>query len=117
MVRLARGVAGGPAVHGTGLDHRLPGCLHEAEPGAHRCRARGPRGRVAATDRLDRRERRAHRGEVQPRPERGQPGLVDVAARLEQAAPAMGVYVGGTTYRLVREAVEVEKVEPLELKG
>jgi class 3 adenylate cyclase/tetratricopeptide (TPR) repeat protein len=41
----------------------------------------------------------------------------NVAARLEQAAPAMGVYVGGTTYRLVRDAVEVEKVEPLELKG
>jgi class 3 adenylate cyclase/tetratricopeptide (TPR) repeat protein len=41
----------------------------------------------------------------------------NVAARLEQAAPAMGVYVGGTTYRLVRDAVEVEAMEPLELKG
>ena len=41
----------------------------------------------------------------------------NVAARLEQAAPAMGVYIGGSTYRLVRDAVEVEAMEPLELKG
>jgi class 3 adenylate cyclase/tetratricopeptide (TPR) repeat protein len=42
---------------------------------------------------------------------------VNVAARLEQAAPALEVLVGEPTYRLVREAVEVETVEPLELKG
>ena len=42
---------------------------------------------------------------------------VNVAARLEQAAPAMEVLLGELTYRLVRDAVEVEVVEPLELKG
>jgi class 3 adenylate cyclase/tetratricopeptide (TPR) repeat protein len=42
---------------------------------------------------------------------------VNVAARLEQAAPALEVLIGAATYRLVREAVEVEEVEPLELKG
>lgn len=42
---------------------------------------------------------------------------VNVAARLEQAAPENEVYLGEVTYRLVRDAVEVEAVEPLELKG
>jgi class 3 adenylate cyclase len=42
---------------------------------------------------------------------------VNVAARLEQAAPAMEVLLGELTYRLVRNAVEVEAVEPLPLKG
>jgi class 3 adenylate cyclase/tetratricopeptide (TPR) repeat protein len=42
---------------------------------------------------------------------------VNVAARLEQAAPEQQVYIGEVTYRLVRDAVEVEPVEPLELKG
>ncbi|HEY4349481.1 MAG TPA: adenylate/guanylate cyclase domain-containing protein [Gaiellaceae bacterium] len=42
---------------------------------------------------------------------------VNVAARLEQAAPAYEVLIGESTYRLVRGAVEVEAVEPLELKG
>ena len=42
---------------------------------------------------------------------------VNVAARLEQAAPEMGVLLGATTYRLVRDAVEVEELEPLALKG
>lgn len=42
---------------------------------------------------------------------------VNVAARLEQAAPENEVYLGETTWRLVRDAVEVEAVEPLELKG
>src|SRR5438105_604150 len=42
---------------------------------------------------------------------------VNVAARLEQAAPAMEVLLGDLTYRLVRDAVEVEPVEPLALKG
>ncbi len=42
---------------------------------------------------------------------------VNVAARLEQAAPALDVLLGEPTYRLVRHVVEVEAVEPLELKG
>ncbi|MGH3233868.1 MAG: AAA family ATPase, partial [Streptosporangiaceae bacterium] len=42
---------------------------------------------------------------------------VNVAARLEQAAPAGEVLIGESTYRLVRETVEVVPVEPLELKG
>jgi class 3 adenylate cyclase/tetratricopeptide (TPR) repeat protein len=42
---------------------------------------------------------------------------VNVAARLEQAAPACEVLIGEPTYRLVRDWVEVEEVEPLELKG
>jgi tetratricopeptide (TPR) repeat protein len=42
---------------------------------------------------------------------------VNVAARLEQAAPAYEVLIGEPTYRLVRDYVEVEEVEPLELKG
>ena len=42
---------------------------------------------------------------------------VNVAARLEQAAPAMEVLLGDLTYQLVRDAVDVEAVEPLELKG
>jgi class 3 adenylate cyclase/tetratricopeptide (TPR) repeat protein len=42
---------------------------------------------------------------------------VNVAARLEQAAGEMEVLLGELTYRLVRDAVEVEAVEPLELKG
>ena len=42
---------------------------------------------------------------------------VNVAARLQAAAPDDGIYLGEMTYRLVRDAVEVEPVEPLELKG
>jgi class 3 adenylate cyclase/tetratricopeptide (TPR) repeat protein len=42
---------------------------------------------------------------------------VNVAARLEQAAQPGEVLIGQPTLRLVREAVEVEQVEPLELKG
>src|SRR5262245_54450468 len=42
---------------------------------------------------------------------------VNVAARLEQAAPPLEVLIGEPTYRLVREHVEAEEVEPLELKG
>jgi class 3 adenylate cyclase/tetratricopeptide (TPR) repeat protein len=42
---------------------------------------------------------------------------VNVAARLEQAAPATEVLIGLPTYELVRDAVEVEEVEALELKG
>src|SRR3954452_10457307 len=44
-------------------------------------------------------------------------GPVNTAARLEQAAPANEVLIGELTYRLVRDAVEVEPVEALELKG
>ena len=43
--------------------------------------------------------------------------VVNVAARLEQAAPSNEVLIGDLTYRLVRDAVTVEPVEPLELKG
>jgi predicted ATPase/class 3 adenylate cyclase len=42
---------------------------------------------------------------------------VNVAARLEQAAPTLEILIGEPTYRLVRHAVEVEAVEPLPLKG
>jgi predicted ATPase/class 3 adenylate cyclase len=42
---------------------------------------------------------------------------VNVAARLEQAAPAGEVLIGESTYRLIRDAVEVVPVEPLKLKG
>ncbi|MGI8829970.1 MAG: ATP-binding protein [Candidatus Limnocylindria bacterium] len=42
---------------------------------------------------------------------------VNTAARLEQAAPAREVLLGQLTYDLVRDAVEVESVDPLELKG
>jgi class 3 adenylate cyclase/tetratricopeptide (TPR) repeat protein len=42
---------------------------------------------------------------------------VNVAARLEQAAGAQEILLGDLTYRLVRDYVEVEAVEPLELKG
>jgi len=42
---------------------------------------------------------------------------VNTAARLEQAAPALEVLLGESTYRLVRNAVTADPVEPLELKG
>jgi class 3 adenylate cyclase/tetratricopeptide (TPR) repeat protein len=42
---------------------------------------------------------------------------VNVAARLEQAAPERDVLIGEATYRLVREAVDVEPLDPLPLKG
>ena len=42
---------------------------------------------------------------------------INVTARLEQAAPANEIYIGEVTYRLVRDAVEAEPVEPLTLKG
>src|SRR5438270_6724376 len=42
---------------------------------------------------------------------------VNTAARLEQAAPALEVLIGEPTYRLVKDFVDVEPVEPLELKG
>ncbi|TAK01949.1 MAG: adenylate/guanylate cyclase domain-containing protein [Chloroflexota bacterium] len=42
---------------------------------------------------------------------------VNVAARLEQSAPAQEVLIGELTYQLVRDEVVVESVEPLELKG
>jgi class 3 adenylate cyclase/tetratricopeptide (TPR) repeat protein len=42
---------------------------------------------------------------------------VNVAARLEQAARAGEVLLGKETHRLVRDAVTVEPVAPLELKG
>jgi class 3 adenylate cyclase len=42
---------------------------------------------------------------------------VNVAARLEQAAPPGEIYLGEQTLELVRDAVTVEAVEPLDLKG
>jgi len=42
---------------------------------------------------------------------------VNVAARLEQSAPAGEVLLGSETRLLVRDAVRVEPVEPLMLKG
>src|SRR6266545_4557774 len=42
---------------------------------------------------------------------------VNVAARLEQAAQPGEILIGDETYRLTRDAVEVEVVEPLQLKG
>ena len=42
---------------------------------------------------------------------------VNVAARLEQAAPANEIYIGETTWRLVQHTVEVEPMLPLTLKG
>jgi class 3 adenylate cyclase/tetratricopeptide (TPR) repeat protein len=42
---------------------------------------------------------------------------VNVAARLEQAAGSGDVLLGELTYRLVRDAIEVEAVAPLDLKG
>jgi len=42
---------------------------------------------------------------------------VNVAARLEQVAAPGEVLLGATTYTLVRDAVSVESVEPVKLKG
>jgi class 3 adenylate cyclase/tetratricopeptide (TPR) repeat protein len=42
---------------------------------------------------------------------------VNVAARLEQAAPPGEVLLGDETYRLVRAAVEAEEAPPVEAKG
>jgi class 3 adenylate cyclase len=42
---------------------------------------------------------------------------VNVAARLEQAAEPGQILIGQATYRLVREQVEAQQVEPLRLKG
>src|SRR5207244_6452215 len=42
---------------------------------------------------------------------------VNVAARLEQAAVPGDLLVGHNTYLLVRDAVEVASVDPLDLKG
>ncbi|HEX9236123.1 MAG TPA: adenylate/guanylate cyclase domain-containing protein, partial [Actinomycetota bacterium] len=42
---------------------------------------------------------------------------VNVAARLEQTAEPGQILIGEATHRLVRDAVEVEPLEPLTLKG
>jgi class 3 adenylate cyclase/tetratricopeptide (TPR) repeat protein len=42
---------------------------------------------------------------------------VNIAARLEQAAAPGEILIGDQTYRLVRDAVVVEPVEPLTVKG
>jgi AAA ATPase domain len=43
--------------------------------------------------------------------------VVNVAARLQQAAQPGDTLLGETTLRLARDALEVETVEPLALKG
>src|SRR5207244_4773913 len=65
---------------------------------------------------------RGHPGEVvagDPSPGQGPVtgDAVNVAARLEQAASAEEVLIGELTHRLVRDAVQVEPVQPLQLKG
>jgi class 3 adenylate cyclase/tetratricopeptide (TPR) repeat protein len=42
---------------------------------------------------------------------------VNVAARLEQSAAPGEILLGASTYRLVRDQVQVEEVEPLTVKG
>src|SRR5438034_5310948 len=42
---------------------------------------------------------------------------VNVAARLEQAAQPGEILIGEPTWRLVRDAVEAERIEPLSLRG
>ena len=42
---------------------------------------------------------------------------VNTAARLEQAAPPLQILISEPTYRLVRDAVEIEPIQPFELKG
>src|SRR6266511_1490368 len=42
---------------------------------------------------------------------------VNVAARLEQAAPELEVLIGEWTWRLTRDAIDAEPVQPLTLKG
>src|SRR6266536_2742712 len=42
---------------------------------------------------------------------------MNVAARLEQAAPTSEILIGEQTYQLVRGAVDVEAVDPMRLKG
>ena len=43
--------------------------------------------------------------------------MVNVAARLEQAAAPGEILLGAQTYALIREAVRADALEPLELKG
>jgi class 3 adenylate cyclase/tetratricopeptide (TPR) repeat protein len=43
--------------------------------------------------------------------------VVNIAARLEQAAEPGEILLGGQTFRLVHDAVQVEALEPLALKG
>ncbi len=43
--------------------------------------------------------------------------MVNVAARLEQRAQPGEIVIGAATYRLVRDAITVEELEPLQLKG
>src|SRR5205814_4342620 len=42
---------------------------------------------------------------------------VNIAARLQQAAQPDEILIGASTLSLVRDAAEVERVEPLKLKG
>jgi class 3 adenylate cyclase/tetratricopeptide (TPR) repeat protein len=56
-------------------------------------------------------------GDVTARQRMATGDAVNVAARLEQAAPVGEVLIGETTFLLVKDAVLAEPVEPLELKG
>jgi class 3 adenylate cyclase len=62
-----------------------------------------------------------HTGEivVSGAPDRPMPlgDAANTAARFEQAAGPGEILIGSPTYRLVRDAVRVEEVEPLSLKG
>jgi class 3 adenylate cyclase/tetratricopeptide (TPR) repeat protein len=55
------------------------------------------------------------------RPERGEGivagDVVNTAARLQQAAPVGAAVVGEMTYRSTRDAIEYEKLPPVEVKG
>ena len=79
------------------------------------------RARARPRRRSGRADRREHRRGRRRRPERRAAlvtgDAVNVAARLEQAAAPGEILLGETTHRLVRDAVEVTPVEPLELKG
>ena len=93
------------------------------------CRARHAGGTRAAepgaAGRLGCSARQSHRGEHRRgRCRRRSTGqrlvtgdTVNVAARLEQVAPENEILIGEPTYRLVKDAVSVEQVAPLALKG
>ena len=133
----ARG-ARGARRHGREVHRRRDhGGVRPADAARGRRAAGGPRGgRHAGGARAAERGARARAGASGSRtapastPARSSPATrstgqrlvtgdaVNVAARLEQAAPARTrCCSASSTYRLVRDAVEVEEVEPLELKG
>ena len=68
-------------------------------------------GRPGAHRREHRRGRDRHRGAA------ATGDAVNVAARLEQAAQPGEILIGESTLRLVRDAVDADPVDPIELKG